>query len=72
MLLTQEEILYVARGLGANELMLVQPYILPFPCFKNIKGFPPPLAIQMGLLRAPGIGRFFVLLDTQTSQVTTL
>lgn len=72
MLLTQEETLYVARGLEAKELMLVQPYLFRLPCFKNEKGFPPPLTIQMGLLRVLGRGGFFVLLDAQTSQVTAL
>lgn len=50
--------------------MCVQSRILPLLCFKNEKGILPPLTIQMGLLRVLGLGRFSVLLDTQTSQVT--
>lgn len=65
------KVLHVARGLAASAGACTTKFLTP-SLFKNEKDFPATLTIWMGLFRALTLGRFSLLLHTQTSEVTVL
>lgn len=71
MLLTQERSYLWQRGLATSAGACTIKPLTP-SLFENEKDFPACLTIWMGLFRVLALGRFSLLLDTQTAEVTVL